>query len=185
MEPVRSRTANNSTTWHAATMNWSKQQIRFYNELLGEVRAADSWLQRAKACFPDASGPGAVPDRQLLLAEKRLGRSLPDPLRVIYRECGGVVGHYGTPLVMPLDDLVKRNEWLRGTDSIADLYMPFDHLLFFGEEGNGDLHAFPIAIDGSYGNQNIYEWNHENDSRSWRASSIDDLFARLATDWSA
>jgi len=166
-------------------MNWSQQQIHFYKELLGRVRAGDSWLQRAKTCFPDAAGPGAMSDRQLVLAETQLGRRLPDPLRGIYRECGGVFANHGTPLVMPLDDLVKRNEWLRGSDSSAGLYMPFDHLLFFGEEGNGDLYAFPIAIDGGYGNQNIYEWDHENDSRSWRASSIGDLFARLATEWSA
>jgi hypothetical protein len=165
-------------------MNWSKEQSKFYRDLLGKLRAADSWLQRAKACFPDASGPGAVSDPQIVRVEKKLGRKLPDPLREIYRECGGILAHYATPLVMPLDDLVQRNEWLRSTDSIAELYMPFDHLLFFGEEGNGDLHAFPIKIDGGYGDQNIYEWDHENDSRNWRASSIGDLFARMATDWS-
>jgi hypothetical protein len=164
-------------------MTWSQEQIRTYNELLGKMRGVESWLERAKACFSDATAPGLVSDREIERVEKRLGRSLPLPLGEIYRECGGVLARHSTPLVMPLDQLVERNEWLQNTTSIADLYMPFDHLLFFGEEGNGDLYAFPIAMDGGYGNRNIYEWNHENDSRSWRASSVSDLFARLATDW--
>lgn len=165
-------------------MNWSQEQIRRYNELLGRIRAADSWLERAKICFPDATAPGPASGRAIQRAEKALGRKFPAPLQQVYRECGGIRAHYGTPFVMPLDDLVAKNEWFRSDDALAEFHMPFEHLLLFGEEGNGDMYAFPIAIDGGYGMRSIFEWNHEDDSRSWRASSIADLFARLATEWS-
>lgn len=50
--------------------------------------------------------------------------------------------------------------------------MPFEHLLFFGDAGNGDQFAFPIHADGTINRPDIFLWNHEMDSRSWIAPSL-------------
>ncbi|GAA4361732.1 SMI1/KNR4 family protein [Angustibacter luteus] len=49
----------------------------------------------------------------------------------------------------------------------ADLYTPFDALVFFADAGNGD--QFGVAMRA---NREVYVWNHENDSRTWVAPSI-------------
>ena len=165
-------------------MNWSKKQVAHYYRLLKRLAGVESWKDIGSICFADFTAPGPAESRQIRRVEKKLGGELPKSLRDIYLECGGMSGNYKTALVMPLDELLWKNEWFRRAESIGELYMPFDNLLLFGEAGNGDLFAFPIAIDGSYGTENIYEWNHENDSRTWKASGIKDLLARLATDWS-
>jgi hypothetical protein len=50
--------------------------------------------------------------------------------------------------------------------------MPFDHLLFFADAGDGDQFAFGI-LNGEIRNPDIFVWNHENDSRTWVAPSLD------------
>ncbi len=43
--------------------------------------------------------------------------------------------------------------------------MPFEPLLFFGDEGNGDLYFFAI-LDGKIRNGSVFRWDHENDNRT-------------------
>ena len=45
--------------------------------------------------------------------------------------------------------------------------MPFDGMVFFADAGNGD--QFGIALSG---NQEVYVWNHEDDSRTWVAPTV-------------
>ncbi len=54
--------------------------------------------------------------------------------------------------------------------------MPLDCLLFFGEEGNGDLFGFRI-LKGTV-NPQVYEWDHENDNRTWSGSCLTDFYRR-------
>ncbi|UPK43655.1 SMI1/KNR4 family protein [Paenibacillus pabuli] len=49
--------------------------------------------------------------------------------------------------------------------------MPFDNLIFFGESGIGDLFAFPVTGDRIC-RDDVFVWNHENDSRNWVAPSV-------------
>jgi hypothetical protein len=39
------------------------------------------------------------------------------------------------------------------------------------DAGNGDQFAFPI-LDGVARRSDVYVWNHEDDSRSWVAASL-------------
>ena len=48
--------------------------------------------------------------------------------------------------------------------------MPFDALLFFADAGNGDQFAFPITATAA--RDDVFVWDHENDSRSWYAASL-------------
>lgn len=49
--------------------------------------------------------------------------------------------------------------------------MPFDCLLFFADAGNGEQFAYSIQ-DGLIRKDDIYVWNHEDDSRTWVAPSL-------------
>lgn len=57
---------------------------------------------------------------------------------------------------------------------IKDIYMPFDHLLFFSDAGNGDLLGYRI-LNGSIQDNEIFAWNHEDDSRTWISSSLENF----------
>lgn len=57
--------------------------------------------------------------------------------------------------------------------------MPFDHLLIFGEAGNGDLWVFGILMDGQIQEWQVYAWDHETDGRPWIAAGLADLIARV------
>lgn len=116
-------------------------------------------------------------------AEQTLDRALPVELRQLLLESNGVIGHYGVDTVWSIEQVVEQNLFFRTDRSFAGLYMPFDPLLFFGDNGGGDQFAFvqsPARPD-------IFVWEHETDSRRWAAGGLRDYLARsLATsgdDW--
>lgn len=117
--------------------------------------------------------PPASPER-IAAAERSLGIDLPGPLRDLLSETDGVQGEYGLGLVWPLDRIVEDNLTCRGNENFRDIYMPFDHLLFFADAGNGDQFAFPIHADGVIRRPHVFAWNHEDDSRIWVAPSMKD-----------
>jgi hypothetical protein len=109
---------------------------------------------------------------QVTTAELALGVKLPDALRDLLCETNGVNGEYGLGLVWPVERIVADNLAFREYESFRELYMPFTHLLFFADAGNGDQFAFPIHADGVIHRPDIFAWNHEEDSRSWVAPSM-------------
>lgn len=60
----------------------------------------------------------------------------------------------------------------------VDLYMPFDPLLLFGDEGNGDHFGYRILGGKVLPDSFIFEWNHESDDRVWFATDLPDYFRR-------
>lgn len=111
---------------------------------------------------------------QLQAVESRLGVALPAELRDLLLDTNGVEVAYGTGLVWPTEEMAKRNldmrsEWRRGEWAGV---MPFDHLLFFGALGNGDLVCFPITAQGV--RNRVFLWDHEDDSRTSSATSLAD-----------
>lgn len=86
-------------------------------------------------------------------------------------ETNGVTGEYKMDLVWSLDRIRKDNLLFRNYQDFKDLYMPFDCLLFFGDAGNGDQFAYSI-LNGKIQRNDIFVWNHENDSRTWAASNL-------------
>lgn len=55
--------------------------------------------------------------------------------------------------------------------------MPFDSLLFFGDAGNGDQFAYAVC-DGEIRRPDIFVWDHETDSRSRIARSLESYLER-------
>ena len=124
-------------------------------------------LHCRNATFGVGVGRSAIAD-----AEAQLLCELPDQLAELLRESNGVAGEYGLGLVWPLERIVRDNLAFRADAEFPDLYMPFDPLLFFADGGNGDQFAFAIRR-GGVTSRDIYAWNHEDDSRTWVAPSLD------------
>jgi hypothetical protein len=70
------------------------------------------------------------------------------------------------------------NREYRTADYLDDR-MPFDHLLFFGETGNGDDFAFPILRSGEVGSA-VFMWEHETDCRQEYAGCLSDFLVHYA-----
>ncbi|MFF2075044.1 SMI1/KNR4 family protein [Kitasatospora sp. NPDC058162] len=107
-------------------------------------------------------------------AERRLGFGLPGELRGLLLESDGIVGHTAVDSVWAVEQIVEQNLLFRSDPSFAQLYMPFDALLFFGDNGGGDQFAFvrtPRRPD-------IFVWEHESDSRRWVARDLKDYLGR-------
>lgn len=107
-------------------------------------------------------------------AQQRPGCRLPAELAGLLAETNGIVGQYGVDTVWPVEQMVEHNLRSWSDTSFADLYMSFDALLFFGDNGGGDQFSFvrtPRRAD-------IFVWEHEDDSRRWVARDLKDYLGR-------
>lgn len=104
---------------------------------------------------------------ELLEVEKALNVKIPKGLRNLLHETNGL--NDGT--IMTIEDIRKTNLFLRNSDDMKENFMPIDCLLFFSDAGNGDYFGYPIT-NGDTWRTDIYVWNHEDDSRTWVASSL-------------
>ncbi|ODU00512.1 MAG: cell wall assembly protein [Planctomycetes bacterium SCN 63-9] len=111
-------------------------------------------------------------------ANLSLGIEMPAELRGLLCETNGIYGEYELGLVWNLERIVEDNLMFRQNPSFRDIYMPFDHLLFFADAGNGDQFAFSIHADGVIHRPDVFVWDHEDDSRSWAAGSLKDYLDR-------
>lgn len=124
--------------------------------------------------FPGAGLREPTEMSEIVEAERRLGRTLPTELKQLLRESNGVVGHSHVDTVWNSDQIAEQNLLFWSNESFAQLYMPFDALLFFGSNGGGDQFAFvqkPQRAD-------IFVWEHESDSRRWVANNLRDYLGR-------
>ncbi|SOE13193.1 SMI1-KNR4 cell-wall [Streptomyces sp. 2323.1] len=106
--------------------------------------------------------------------EQRLGQSLPDPLKQLLLETDGLDDEFGTEVVWSAQRILDDNEQFRTESSFRDLYMPFDDVMFFGDNGGGDQFAFvrnPQRND-------VFVWDHETDARNWVSASLEDYLQR-------
>ncbi len=110
-----------------------------------------------------------VDSPEIIQAEGALSGELPRPLVELLTETNGVEGENGLGLVWPLARIVRDNLSFRTKPDFRSTYMPFEPLLFFADAGNGDQFAFSWKS----GRNEIYAWDHENDSRMWVAGSLD------------
>ncbi|MFJ9754209.1 SMI1/KNR4 family protein [Streptomyces sp. NPDC101149] len=128
------------------------------------------WKEAAAEALPEVEFRAPVDAAALAEAERRLGRRLPAQLTALLMETDGVVGEYGTDVVWSLDRMVEQNLLFWSPDTFPGLYMPFDPLLFFGDNGGGDQFAFVLTPE----RPDIFVWDHEDDSRLWAARELED-----------
>ncbi len=100
-------------------------------------------------------------------AEARLGHSLPVELLDLLAQTNGIEGEYGLGLLWTIERIAADNAHFRSNSEFADLYMPFDGLVFFADAGNGD--QFFVSLRGTH---DVYVWDHEGDSRTWVAPTV-------------
>jgi SMI1/KNR4 family protein SUKH-1 len=129
------------------------------------------WQQLAKQHSSAIVAHAGASESAIQLAERTLAVAFPDDLRSCLMESDGIEGEYGLGLVWPLERIVRENRSFRETAQFRELYMPFDCLLFFADAGNGDQFAFSIQA-GAIRRDDVFVWNHENDSRAWVAPSL-------------
>lgn len=129
----------------------------------------------------DAADPASEQD--LLDAERLLGTALPTGLRALLLESNGVMDGDGTDVIWGAEQIARTNQEFRTREDLRDLYMPFDALLFFGDNGGGDQFALPVSPV----RPDVFVWDHENDSRTWVASSMEEYLrkalAQPGEDW--
>jgi hypothetical protein len=111
---------------------------------------------------------------QVQAVESALGIALPADLRNLLLETNGAEVAYGTGLVWAAEEITQRNltirrEWQRGEWATV---LPIDHLLFFGELGNGDLVCFRITAAGV--RNRVFRWYREYDSWISTSTSLAD-----------
>jgi hypothetical protein len=132
------------------------------------------WRELVERFYPDHEFRLGATEQALANAETRLGIHLPSDLREMLAESDGVFGEYSLGLVWPISRIVDDNLRFRSNPDFHELYMPFDPLLFFGDAGNGDQFAFRVV--GVVRDNDIYAWDHENDSRIWVAPGLGRYF---------
>ncbi|MEU3687954.1 SMI1/KNR4 family protein [Streptomyces narbonensis] len=140
------------------------------------------WKEAAVEALPDVEFRAPVDAAALAEAERRLGRGLPAQLTALLMETDGIVGGYRKDVVWSLDRIVEQNLLFWSPDTFPGLYMPFDPLLFFGDNGGGDQFAFVLTPE----RPDIFVWDHEDDSRLWAANELEDYLHRSLSgggDW--
>ncbi|MFG2888906.1 SMI1/KNR4 family protein [Streptomyces sp. NPDC048248] len=100
------------------------------------------WREIARQALPEVELSEPADPAMVTTAEQRLGCSIPTELVVLLQETDGIVGHDGVETLWPLSRIAEENLHFRSDRAFVDLYMPFDPLLFFGDNGGGDRFAF-------------------------------------------
>ena len=112
-------------------------------------------------------------EQQIAEIEKRFGIVLPTDLKEFLGELNG-----DNWLVFSTSQIIEINEMQR---TAFDFYMPLDCLLFIAGNGCGDYYGYPITRDGIDGRK-IYMWEHEDDSRIYKASGLKDMIEKYFSD---
>jgi hypothetical protein len=127
------------------------------------------WIELVRGLYNEIEFASGAGEPDLKGVEAGLGLALPLDLKALLAEADGITVEDGLGLVWPTRRISAENLRMR---SMRDgLYMPFDHLVFFGDAGNGDQFAFPVR-DGSIRTSDVVVWNHEDDSRMWAAPDL-------------
>jgi len=130
------------------------------------------WTEMVTNCGGTARFALPAPPAAISSAEKELGVAIPGDLRTLLAETDGIQGEYGSGLIWSLSRIVEDNLAFRKNPEFRELYMSFDPLLFIADAGNGDQFAFRI-LNGKVNGYDVYAWDHENDSRTWVAPSLE------------
>ncbi|PHF41216.1 SMI1/KNR4 family protein [Bacillus toyonensis] len=128
------------------------------------------WKNTIHSISSNLSLKNSTTKDELTDIQKCLHVELPNVLYQLLQETNGIAGEYGD-FIWSVSKIKTENMNMRNIVDFKDLYMPFDCLLFFADGGNGDLFGYSI-LNGKVQRDDIYVWNHENDSRTWVAPSL-------------
>ena len=130
------------------------------------------WAKLIHNLAADADFATGAPTESIAAAERALELALPSDLAALLRETDGVHADLGASIIWSCAELAQQNTEFRTSEGFRELYMPFDHLLFFGDDGGGSQFAFAITADGKISKGDVYRWDHETDGREWFSGSL-------------
>ena len=133
------------------------------------------WIELIRSYCEDCEFSESASSKDIETVEHELNVSLPGSLTSVLLESNGIVGENGLGLLWATDRIRSENLNFRTREDFKGLYMPFDHLLFFADAGNGDQFAYPIQ-NGQINRNDIFVWNHEDDRRTWAAPDLKRYF---------
>ncbi|OXB96313.1 MULTISPECIES: SMI1/KNR4 family protein [Bacillus] len=128
------------------------------------------WKDTIHSISSNLSLKNSATKEELTDIQQCLYVELPNGLYQLLQETNGIEGEYGD-FIWSASKIKTENMNMRNIADFKDLYMPFGCLLFFADGGNGDLFGYSI-LNGIVQRDDIYVWNHENDSRTWVAPSL-------------
>jgi SMI1 / KNR4 family (SUKH-1) len=134
---------------------------------------APSWKHLAKSYASDAKFARPKTETEIAALEQLFAIQLPDALREFLLETDGFTADYGSGVIWSVSHIEQQNREFRTADAFRELYMPFDHLLFFGDDCGGDHFAFAIHADGQIHKHDVFRWDHETDGRAWFAGGLE------------
>ncbi|MEV4508388.1 SMI1/KNR4 family protein [Dactylosporangium sp. NPDC049525] len=141
------------------------------------------WIELITELFPEAEFAPPADRAALDDLEQALGQRLPVGLRELLAEADGVLGDLNLDVVWSAERILADNQAFRTSEDFAELYAPFDGLLFFGDNGGGDQFAFLTDAHG----EGVFVWEHETDTRRKVADDLADYLRRILTadgdDW--
>lgn len=139
--------------------------------LTARVEFLGMWRDLVGGFTSECAVRSPAPASAIESIERELHCVLHEELRSLLSETDGIEGAWGLGLIWSVSDIIERNRQLREHGEFAELYMPFDHLLFFADAGNGDYFGHAV-LGGKVRKADVFVWNHEDDSRTWIAPSI-------------
>ena len=134
------------------------------------------WKDFIGSLLPNCEFAEPATENELSLVEQALNIELPSDLKNLLRETDGVTGDYASRYIWNLARINADNLKFRNSKALKEIYMSFDSLLFFGDAGNGDQFAYSIQ-NGLVRRNDIFVWDHEDDSRKWVAPSLEKYLA--------
>lgn len=139
---------------------------------------APSWKQLVKSYASDAKFASPTTEERIVTLEQSLSIRLPSALRDFLLEADGFTADYGSRVIWSVSQIEQQNREFRTTEAFRELYMPFDHLLLFGDHSGGDHFAFAIQADGKIHSHDVFCWDHETDGRSWFAGRLEQFLEK-------
>ncbi|GGQ77509.1 SMI1/KNR4 family protein [Couchioplanes azureus] len=133
------------------------------------------WVELALSVYPEVELFERARSEDIDRIERIVGAPLPADLRGLLLETDGMLGEYSLDVVWNARRIADDNASFRANASFADLYQPFDDLLFFGDNGGGDQFAF-MPHDPQAG---VIVWQHENDNRRKVAEDLSDYLRKI------
>jgi hypothetical protein len=97
------------------------------------------WRKHISALSPKIEFNAPAQPEEIHDAETRLGVAFPDALKELWSQSNGLIDQYGCWFIWSCQEIVKENLKMRTFPGFSELFMPFDTLLFFGDDGSGDL----------------------------------------------
>ncbi|MFB8281554.1 SMI1/KNR4 family protein [Nocardia colli] len=128
------------------------------------------WKELIGRLYPWVEFGEPASDAEIDQIEQQLGQPVPGDLRDLFRQADGV--ETADDLVWPIQQVIARNSDFRSNGDFAELYKPFDQLMFIGSNGGGDQFAYLRGPEGWV--EEIYVWDHETDERKGICGSLDD-----------